>query len=217
MAFDSIPRGFLFQRVAISSVVSSPLKLVHDIRQCSDFLYGDAYLVAVLQPPRRVLRHTYAVRRASKNSGARKQGRALAQEFDQRWNVAYHVARIAVLHHAAVHRGFNAQPPGVRDGLWSYQTRTNRRKRVEAFSAAPLTAAFLQLPVARAHIVAAGVASNVLESVLAAHVFASFADDDHEFALVVELRGSGARGNSNGRAGILQSVCAFSEHNRIVA
>src|SRR5258706_651062 len=214
MAFDSIPRGSSF---GVRQYVSSPLKMAHGIRQRSDFLDRDAHFVAVLEPQRRILRHTYSVRRAGKNGGAREQRRALAQEFDQRWDVAHHVAGVAVLHHATVHRGLDAQPAGVRDGLRSHEARADWGKRIETFSSAPLAAALLQLPIARAHVVAARVAGDILESALAAHVFTSFADDDHEFAFIVQLYRSGARGNSNGRAGILSGVRAFGEYNGLVA
>ena len=50
-----------------------------------------------------------------------------------------------------------------------------------------------------------------------AHVFTNLANDDDEFAFVVQLCGSRPIGNRNGRAGILQSVWAFGEYNGIVA
>src|SRR6266404_3664123 len=195
MAFDSIPRGSSF---GVRQYVSSPLKMAHGIRQRSDFLDRDAHFVAVLEPQRRILRHTYSVRRAGKNGGAREQRRALAQEFDQRWDVAHHVAGVAVLHHATVHRGLDAQPAGVRDGVRSHQARTDGRKGVEALPAAPLAAAFFQLPVAGAHVVPTGIACDVLERTLAAHVFARLPNDDDEFAFVVQLRCSCTRRNSDG-------------------
>src|ERR1700756_4930644 len=127
------------------------------------------------------------MRRAGKNDGTGKQSGALAQKFDERWNVAHHVARVAVLHHAAVYRGLDAEPARIRNLVRSYKARTDGGECIEAFSTAPLAAALFQLPVAGANVVAAGVAGDVVERLLPAYVFADFADDDDEFALIIQF------------------------------
>ncbi len=76
---------------------------------------------------------------------------------------------------------------GIPDLVGGDQPRAQRHKRVERLAAAPLAAAPLQLPVAGADVVGAGVPEHVIEGVLAADVLAGFADHHRQLAFVVHL------------------------------
>src|SRR5690606_34519995 len=82
-------------------------------------------------------------------------------------------------------------------------------ERVERLAAAPLAAALLDLPVARADVVGARVAEHVFERVFRADVLAAASDDDREFALVVDLVAGEYTGNLDGRAGREDGVRAL--------
>src|SRR5690606_25683399 len=89
-------------------------------------------------------------------------------------------------------------------------------ERVERLAAAPLAAAFLDLPVASADVVGAGIAKDIVQGPLAGDVLAALADDDGEFALVVHLLACQASGNLHGVAGVLDGVGAFGKEDRKV-
>ena len=69
----------------------------------------------------------------------------------------------------------------------SDQLRTNRRERVECLAGHPLFARFVELPVARGHVVADGIAAHVLVGPLPGNMPSLAADDDHQLGLVVDL------------------------------
>src|SRR5438270_3323915 len=136
---------------------NSRLSSANPVRQSSDFFNRDAHFVAILQPQGRILRHPNPMRRASKNHRSGTQCRALAKKFNQRTHVKDHVARISVLQDPAVHTRLYFQCSGVANGIRSHQAWPKRRKGVKALAAAPLRSSHLQLPVARAHIISAGI------------------------------------------------------------
>ena len=128
------------------------------------------YLVAFSQPAWRRLRHADSLRSAGEYGGARKQGGAAAEEFDQGRNAENHVVRVPILHDLAVEQSLNAQRVWVGDGFGRREARPKRRERVKPFPAAPLGATPFELPVARANVIATGVAGDVFEGAAARDV-----------------------------------------------
>ena len=126
-----------------------------------------------------------------------------------------HVAGIGVLHGLAVNDRLNVKLSGIADGIGRCKARTDGRKGVKTLAPAPLAAAHFQLPIARADIVSAGVACDVVEGSFAGNVFTFLPDDGNQLALVIDLSALCTHGNANRLAGILNCVGTFCEYHRI--
>src|SRR5260370_7859048 len=105
-----------------------------------------------------------------------------------------HVARVCVLHDAAVHNLLNLQRPGIMDGILGHQARPERRKGVETFPPAPLAPSHFQLPVAGADVVSTRVPGHIIERPFAWYILARLSDYDHKLPFVINLCAFSARG-----------------------
>ena len=146
-----------------------------------------------------------AVRRASENHGAGEERRAGAQEFDDRGDIEDHVVGIPILQGVAVKDRADTEGIRIGDFVAGDEHGAERGKGVEGLAAAPLATAAVALPVTSGNIVGAGVAEDVGEGVGAGDVFATLANDDGEFALVVDGRARELDGDFDGVAGVLRA------------
>ena len=172
--------------------------------------------VARLQEARRGARCAYPVRGAGHDHRPRLQGAAAAEEGDQLAHVEDHVAGAPVLQGLAVHHRLDAQGVGIRNLVRGDQRRSQRTEGVEGLAAAPLPAAPLHLPIAGAHVVAAGVAEHVVDGLLAADVAAAAADHHRQLALVVHLVAAQRARQHDGTAGALHRRRHLHEQHRII-
>jgi hypothetical protein len=109
-----------------------------------------------------------------------------------------------------VEHGADLERVGIGNLVAGHEHGAERAEGVEALRLAPLAAAERPaLPVARGDVVAAGVAEHVVEGVGAGDVFAAPADDDREFALVVDLRAGEVAGSSMGSPGFCSELVAL--------
>jgi hypothetical protein len=125
------------------------------------------------------------LRRAREDAIAGLQRQALRQVCDERRDVEEHVGRVVVLLGLAVHTCLDPQVVGVNVG---HDAGTQRRKRIQALAHKNAAHGHLgELQLARAHVVAAGVAQHVVERLGDIDVAARLPDDHDELRLVVNL------------------------------
>lgn len=104
-----------------------------------------------------------------------------------------HIIGTRLLPLLAIHRRPVPNLLRVRNNAGARDAGPNRRKLVKGLGVAELAAGDGggELVVAGGHVVGDCVAEDVVLEVCSRHVFAVFADDDGEFAFVVELRLAG--------------------------
>ena len=73
------------------------------------------------------------------------------------------------------------------DFVFRHQARSDRRKRIKTLPAAPLAAAFFQLPVASAYVIPAHISRHILQRLFARNVLALFANDHYQLAFVIHF------------------------------
>ncbi len=86
-----------------------------------------------------------------------------------------------------VQNRLDAQIARVGQFIGGHQAGTQWTERIKGLSATPLAAAPNDLPIPRADIVRAGVTEHVIECLIARNVLATFANNDGQFAFVVDL------------------------------
>lgn len=133
------------------------------------------------------------LRRAGHDHGPLPQCHPLAQVSDQRRDAEYQIIRPTFLSEDAIHPGLQSQALRLRDDLAGGDDGPDRGEVVEGFGVAVLRAGHLgPLPISRRDVVAHRVAEDVVQRVLGrTQVLRVLADDDAEFAFVVQLLGDG--------------------------
>ncbi len=100
--------------------------------------------------------------------------------------------------HLVIHGRLEGQLLRVRDLVLGDDAGTEGRKGVKRLSTAPLVAAEALLPVTGGHVIAAGVAEDIVHGILARGILARLAENDHEFSLIIDL-GAGETGGDENR------------------
>ena len=95
------------------------------------------------------------------------------------------------------------------------QVGTDWAESIEGLSATPLTSAGVFLPVARADIISAGVACDIVERFRGGNVFTITSDDDGEFAFIVDAIAPKVTWEKDGIFWILEGGDTFDEKNGI--
>lgn len=166
-----------------------------------------------MEPDRRRAGHANSAWCASEDDGARDERRAAAEEFDEGRDIKNHVGGIRVLHGLAVDVSLNAEGNRVGHFIWSHKGRTEGEKCIECFSAAPLAAAELLLPIARTDVVGAGEAEHVIQRVIAGNILGRPPDDDRKLAFEIYLMAREVGGEENWISGVLKGRWGFHEED----
>jgi len=176
-------------------------------------IYADG--IARLKPDRRRASKADAVRCAGENDGAGQKGFAGTEKFNDGGHVEDHIIGVPVLHGFTVEQSADSEGVGVGDYVAGDEDGAERAKRIEAFALAPLAATAVALPVAGGDVVCAGIAENVVEGIGAGDVFTALANDDGEFAFVVDLRARKFDRELDRVAGVLNSGGILDEQHGV--
>lgn len=150
---------------------------------------------------------------AGENDGAWQQRGAAAEKGDDGRDIKDEVVATPVLHDLTIEDGADLESGGVGNLVLEDEAWTEGSKGVEGLATAPLASAPLDLPVAGADIVGAGVSKNVVQGLLASDIAAASADDDGEFAFIVDLVAAEVSGKENGVARVLHGSGGLHEEH----
>src|SRR5438132_6748628 len=158
----------------------------HPVPQYADALHLGLEDVTWLEVLGRYPREADAVRRAGRDQGAGQQRHADGEPDDQLLNRIDHVPRVAVLFRFAIDPQGDAQVLYVRDLIGRHHPGPDGRRRIEALAFEELAPPPV-LDVPGADVVDDGVAEYVAHRVAGGDVSASFADEDAQFHLPIDL------------------------------
>ena len=142
-------------------------------------------------------------------------GGAAAEKFDDFGDGEDHVVRAPVLDGFAVEKSADLEILGIGNFVGFNEAGTEGTESIEGFSATPLAAPGVFLPIAGADIIGAGVARHIVESFGCGDIFTIPSDDHGEFAFVIDLVALKMTRELNGISRILERGDAFGEKNGV--
>ena len=160
------------------------------LERANAFDFDFAHVPRLEQHGRGLARNAHAGRGAREDQVARLEGDDLRDEREQVRHAEDEFLRARILHRLAVQAELDAEVVRVEAFVRRHDHGPGRGEGVERLADGPLFFFAAELPVPGTHVVAAGVAADVIEGrFVVRDVLARFPDDDHQLGLVVHLLG----------------------------